>query len=158
MQSRSELQDVLGASEPELARWGYLFGFGFPHPPLYNWAKWQVCAEGNLIWKGKGHFLLLSYTLAQLAVWFQACGMCTRAAYPSCPDTWLHTALRQVFGSVPCGHAQSELAVSRRVQGQHSQNTLGNILEATTGWMNGGNREGNKCLTAPEDANNKVWW
>jgi hypothetical protein len=70
-----------------------------------------------------------------------------------------------VFGSVSFGHAQPELAVSRGVQGQYSQNTLGNILEASTGWIKGGHsaffitlaREGNKYLTTPDDANNKVW-
>jgi hypothetical protein len=35
MESRTELQDVLGASGPELAHWGGLLGFGFPHSALY---------------------------------------------------------------------------------------------------------------------------
>lgn len=49
--------------------------------------------ERNEIQKGKGHSLLLSYASGLTSAWHEHW-----TDHPSCPETWLHAALKQVFG------------------------------------------------------------
>lgn len=79
---------------------GIFCRFWFSHSTVYIWQPQQVYGKGNEIQKGKGHFLLLSYALALLAVWLQAHWHVHLDDHPSCPETWPQVALGQVFGSV----------------------------------------------------------
>lgn len=94
----ARLQDALSVSESQPLLQGYLFRLCFLIPEFISDCSNRCMGRETRSKRAKAasSFCL---TLCSLAVWLQAPGMCTWAAWPSCPETWLHKALWQVFGS-----------------------------------------------------------
>ena len=133
-------------------------GFGFLIPQFISDSSNRCIEKETRSKRAKAISFFCLNALARRAAWLQAPGMSTWTDHPSCPETWLHVALRQVFGSVFLFRPSQDSLLAGDPSTIFPKNTgrySGTYYELDKQWITvpasiSQAREGNKYLTSPK--------